>query len=359
MTSRADSLPDTLLYLAYGAASYHQEAVFSIASALARLRETPGEMLDIAVFADDPAPYRDLPVRVLPLDDAMLKSWRGPHGYAFRAKRVALRAVLAERERAVLIDTDTFFRRSPRALFERIQTGTLLCNRIGPCYGDDRGALLYRALAARLQERGLACDDLPLLNSGVIGLNAGDVAVLDQAIALMDELFPFAGGAYTLEEFVLAVARGDKQLRLAECPDLIHHYWSRKRIFRAKILAWLEKHHHAPVSSAALDDTCAVSDALPRPPRLARLRFRLGTALLPPAQRQFGRELLYGCYPYANEFDRACGPVWWEKAVDNLHERHPEATPAPWLASGALCRLLGDDVERIRSHLRVCGLLRS
>ncbi len=359
MTSHTGTLPNTLLYLAYGAASYHQEAVFSIASALARLRETPGEALDIAVFADDPAPYRDLPVRVLPLDEAMLKSWRGPHGYAFRAKHVALRTVLAERERVVLIDTDTFFRCSPRVLFERIQVGALLCNKIGPRYGDVREAPLYRALAARLQARGLAPDDLPLLNSGVIGLNAGDAAVLDQAIVLMDELFPLAGGAYTLEEFVLAVARGDKRLRLAECPDLIHHYWSRKRIFRAKILAWLEKHRHAPVGAAALDDTYAVSDALPRPPRFARLRFRFGTALLPPAQRQFGRELLYGCYPYANEFDRACGPVWWEKAVDNLQERHPEAAPAHWLESGALCRLLGDDAERIRAHLRARGLLRS
>lgn len=349
----------TLLYLVYGAASYHREAVFSIASAHARLVETPGAAVAIRVCTDDVAPYAGLPVEIAPLDAATLQRWRAPHGYHFRAKHVALRETLASSERAVLIDTDTFFHRSPLALFERVRPGTLLCNRIGATYGSRRQHPLYRTLAAHLQARGLAADDMRLLNSGVIGLDRADAAVLDRSLELMDELFPLAEGAYTLEEFVLAVARDERGIALAECPDDIHHYWSRKRIFRAKIDAWLAKHGDAPLSPAALADTAAVTDALPRPPRLTRLRIKLGTALLPAVQKQFARELMYGCYPYPNEFDRACGPVWWEKAVGNLRERDPAAVPADWLAAGALRRLLGDNAERIHSHLRAAGLLQA
>lgn len=349
----------TLLYLVYGADTYHREAVFSIASAFARLRATPDAALDIRVFTDNPAPYTGLPVSVRNLDAATLQRWREPHGYHFRAKHVALKEVLADARRAVLIDTDTFFHQPPQALFDLVRPGSLLCNRSRGRYGEHRNALLYRALAQHLQPRGLGGDDMLLLNSGVIGLDRADAALLDRSVALMDEFLPVAQGAYTLEEFMLAVACHESGLQVAECPTQIHHYWSRKQIFRAKIDAWLAKHRAAPLAPAALADTARISGELPRPPRLTRLRFKLGTALLPAAQRQFGRELLYGCYPYANEFDRACGPVWWEKAVANLRERSPGQASeyARWLDGALLRRLLGGDHGRVRDHLQQRGLL--
>lgn len=350
-------MTDTLLYIVYGADTYHREAVFSIASAHARLRDETAPALCIRVFTDKPAAYAGLPVDIVPLTDEKLRQWRGPHGYHFRAKHVVLHEALAEAGRAILIDTDTFFHQSPLALFRLVGPGTLLCNRIGGRYGAHRDAVLYRTLASHLQARGLAGDDMALLNSGVIGLNHGDAAVLDRSLELMDTFYPQAEGAYTLEEFMLAVARDERGLALAECPTEIHHYWSRKQIFRAKIDAWLRKHREAPLSPAALDDTTAVTDELPRPPRLTRLRIKLSTALLPTAQQQFARELMYGCHPYPNEFDRACGPVWWEKAVTNLRERDPAATPEHWLAGGALHRLLGNAASPIRTHLEAAGLL--
>lgn len=349
----------TLLYLVYGPDTYHREAVFSIASALARLRTTPGAALDIRVLTDDAAPYGQLPVAVHALDPARLAAWRAPHGYHFRAKHAALRATLDEVERAVLIDTDTFFHTSPLALFDRVRPGSLLCNRIGEVFGARRDAPLYRSLAARLQAEGLAADDMPLLNSGVIGLDRADAGVLDRSLALMDRYFPLAGGAYTLEEFVLAVARAELGLQLAECPHDLHHYWSRKQLFRAKIDAWLARHRAAPTAAAALDDTLRVTATLPRPPRLARLRLKLATARLPAGLRQASLELLYGCHPYRNEFDRACGPVWWEKAVQNLRERGRADADSltRWLDEPRLAALLGQHRPLIRKHLQQRGLL--
>lgn len=333
-----------LVYLVFGAETYHQEAVFSIASALARLRETPGQALDIQVFSDNPAPYAKLPVRVRLLDKETRAAWSEPHGYHFRTKHVALRQVLSESECALLIDTDTFFHVSPLRLFERVKPGTLLCNAFGPRYGDNRDIDLYQVLAERLRDRGLADDQMPLLNSGVMGLMREDAGLLDQTIGLMDEFYPELSTCYILEEFSLAVA-AYRTKEVKECTDLIHHYWSRKQLFRAKIRAWLKKHEHDPLTQAALDDTLRVTTKLPRPATWKRLMYKAVTLGAPAQQRQFLREVLYGCSWHSNEFDRACSSVWWEKAQENAEQRQDKRMEARqiehWLNYWPVRQLLG------------------
>ncbi|MBK5479814.1 hypothetical protein C9382_20290 [Pseudomonas aylmerensis] len=343
-----------LVYLVFGAETYHQEAVFSIASALAQLGATEDLPLDIQVFSDNPAPYDGLPVQVHVLDEATRKRWSEPHGYHFRTKHVLLRQVLETAERALLIDTDTFFHDSPMALFERVAPGTLLCNAFHAKYGDNRESVLYEALAPYLSEKGLADDNMWLLNSGVMGLARQDAHLLDQSIALMDELFPMALGAYTLEEFCLSVA-AYRQVNVRQCPDLIHHYWSRKQLFRAKVKAWITKHRASPISTLALADTRKVSAHLPRPPRLQRLMYKLITLALPKRKQQFIREILYGCYEHQNEFDQACGPVWWDKARQNQEERQQRPVDAHqlehWFANPLVRLILGERRTAIYEHL--------
>lgn len=248
-----------LIYLVYGRQTYHQEALFSIASAFAHLRDGAAHGLTVRVYTDDPSPYAGLPVQVREVTAEELVAWCQPHGYHFRAKHVALRDALEEADQALLIDTDTFFHSSPLRLFDRIQPGSLLCNAIGARYGEHRNFPLYRDLSPYLFERGWADDEMHQLNSGVIGLPREEAKILDRSLELMDELYPIANGAYTLEEFVLAVA-AHKRLELVGCTDLIHHYWSRKQLFRAKIQAWLCKHGSSLLSAAALDDTLKVTD---------------------------------------------------------------------------------------------------
>lgn len=323
MPHRHTSNTPQLVYLAFGSQTYHQEAQFSIVSALTKLQKTPDEVLDIHVYSDDPAPYQHLPVTLHALDTATRETWSQPYGYHFRCKHVLLRKVLASTPMAVLIDTDTFFHQSPMELFRRISPGTLLCNAIGRNYGADTQCSLFRSLGPMLSTRGLADQQMPLLNSGVIGLTQGDIPLLDQSIALMDEYYPHANGAYTLEEFCLAVA-AYRQMQVNQCTDVIHHYWSRKQLFRAKVQAWLAKHQHAPLSARALEDVALVNAQIPKPPALHRLGYKALSWTLPTEQRQFLRELMYGCYKYPNEFDRASAPTWWNKALENANSRHPQ-----------------------------------
>lgn len=354
MPASHTAVQPTLVYLAFGSDTYHQEALFSIASAFAAARESGDQVPDILVLTDNPKPYNLVPVRIRLLDKATREAWSQPHGYHFRIKHVALRKILDEHEIALLIDTDTLFNVSPLRLFERIRPGTMLCNVVSRPYGECRDSPLYRNLHEDLKARGLADDDMATLNSGVIGLHRNDAPVLDHSIALMDELYPRSEKAYVLEEFCLAIAaRG--RVQLVDCPDLIHHYWSRKTLFRAKVRAWLRKHGQQPLSDAALADLRHVSIDIPRPPTWRRLVGKLLTARLSPLPRQFVREVLNGCYEHANEFDQACAPVWWDKARENFESRaHSRLTSQQleaWLGRPGIRLLLGKRRQEIYQYL--------
>lgn len=353
-SSIATAQTPQLVYLVFGADTYHQEAVFSIASAIAGMRETPGQALDIQVFTDNPTPYAQLPVRIRPLSKETRAQWSAPHGYHFRTKHVALRSVLEESECALLIDTDTFFHCSPLKLFDRVKPGTVLCNAFGPRYGVYKEVPLYAVLSDRLGQRGLTDDQMPLLNSGVIGLMREDASVLDDSIALMDEFYPEVTTSYTLEEFCLSVA-AYRTKEVNECTDLIHHYWSRKQLFRAKTRAWVVKHAAAPLSPAALDDTRRVTTQLPRPATWKRLMYKAVTVGVSATRRQFLREILYGCTWHTNEFDRACSPVWWEKARENAEQRLKHRLGpvelGNWLNHWGVRQILGSQRGEILKHL--------
>lgn len=303
-----------LAYLAFGADIYQREAVFSIASALAHSALCPNDrQFEIRVFTDNPQLYTRLPVTTCTIDP----TWDGPHRYHFRIKHAVLLNVLSEYEKAVLIDTDTFFRASPDSLFERVTSGHLLCNAIGATLGESPS--FPSQSATHLKQSGLWKTNLRQTNSGVIGLTTLDKGVLEHSIKLMDDLRPLVPELYTLEEFSLALA-AHGQLQLNACTDLIHHYWSRKAQFRAKIQAWHTKHHAEPLSKAAMADVLLVNDRLPRPPQPYRGWQKTLTALIAKERRQLLRELLYGCHTYANEFDCACAEAWWDKALVNVEK---------------------------------------
>lgn len=337
-----------LVYLAFGAETYQREAVFSIASALTHASQGRQPPFAIQVFTDNPAFYAKLPVTTRDIDPA----WRGPHDYHFRIKHVALQTVLQGSEKAVLIDTDTFFRTTPEALFQLIGPGRLLCNAISPPLAQAQA--LPDTLAPHLCQRELVDPTFRQTNSGVIGLDQADNALLERSIRLMDELYPLAPQLYTLEELCLALA-AHRRMQLFGCTDVIHHYWSRKAQFRAKINAWYNKHQHDPLSPQAMEDVLLVNDRLPRPPQPYRGWQKLLTLLAPRERRQFFREALYGCHDYGNEFDHACSSIWWDKALDNLMERQERPLNASeirsWLGSPMLKQLAGRHYPAMHSHL--------
>ena len=85
-----------------------------------------------------------------------------------------------------------------------------------------------------------------------------------------------------------------------------------------------------------------------------RLGYKALSLTLPRHQRQFARELLYGCYPYANEFDRACTFAWWDKALENLQQRQGRLNSEQLhqlLHHPGLRLSLGCKYQDVRDHL--------
>lgn len=340
-----------LVYLAFGSEIYQAEAFFSISSALAMQSALMGSEINIKVFTDCPEFYNGLPVALY----AIPSDWYGPHDYHFRLKHCVLRHVLNGSAKAVLIDTDTFFKRPPEELFLRVSRGALLCNAIGSLVSDLGDLNIVR----EVRNRGYVGSHTRTTNSGVIGLVNDDVGVLDCSISLMDELRPEFSDFYTLEEFSLALSAGINNLDLKECTDVIHHYWSRKEHFRAKILAWIAKHKAAPCSDAARADLLLVNDRLPKPDQPLRAIQKVATLFVNKKNRQFFRELIYGCSYYSNEFDRAASSVWWGKALDNLEKRLGRKITAAdieeWRASNVLRVLSGGKYDEMFNYV-VCRL---
>lgn len=305
------SIPQ-LVYVAFGPEIYQKEAVFSISSAICmRDRLTPGFNFGIQIFTDRPSYFDSLPVQVLPIDS----KWRGPSDYKFRVKHAVVREILNRYEQAAFIDSDTFFKKSPANLFERIKPGQVLCNFFGDKLKHLPAQDIFQAASVLTNVN----KESKQTNSGVIGVSREDIDVLDKSLSLMDELYPRFPDFYTLEELCLALAASQKNLM--ECSDVLHHYWSRKGIYRAKVQAWLSKHGNSPLNTSAMEDVARINDRLPKPLQPLRAIQKLTTLGLPKAHRQFCRELLYGCHSYENEYDRACAEAWFAKAEENLAER--------------------------------------
>lgn len=335
-----------LIYLAFGAATYQREAVFSIVSALTqanRCKHT--EPFDIRVLNDAPSFFDKLPVQTSAIDP----SWAGPYSYPFRIKHMALKDALQNRIKATIIDTDTFFRELPVALFKRLAPGKLLRNARGRPVS--KVPLLPRTMLARLEQAEPSLSTSRPTDSGVIGLMHSNRAVLERSITWMDELRPLPPELHTLEEPCLALAAHDR-MELNARTDMIHHYWRRKAQLRAKVGAWLTKHNAASLSKEAMQDIPIISDRLPRPTQSCRSWQKLVTRRVPGERRQFIRELLQGCHTYPNEFDRGCtrGRTLI-KALERLGRSLSLNALQAWLNNPRLKMLAGNRYPALHSHI--------
>ncbi|MCJ8170407.1 hypothetical protein [Atopomonas sediminilitoris] len=343
----APQCSQALVYFTYGTDCFHIEARFSILTALFRSPErTP--TFSIFVYTDSPQYFSDLPVDITCIDAAQLNAWQGPHGYIHRSKHEIMLRALDRTETAIFIDSDTYFTQDPALLFLRTGHNTVLVNVIAEGARSSSNDIV-KALAKPIAKLGLDTRHLKQTNSGVMGIHQQNTEILHQSLALMDELYLQSGSHYTMEEFALALATQKNNMQLTQCADLLHHYWSRKTIFRAKVSAFLNN-YPAPLSDdRAQTSFTLVTPTLPKPPTYYRLTSKMLAFSLPKAYRQFFIEIRYGLYPYANEFDRACLYAWLDKALNNAEENQLGFDVKPALRS-VLRRLPARDCQSVREH---------
>lgn len=270
-TSNRDKL---LVYLCYGEdEAYWLELRISLLSALRFLGRDDDISILIATDRPERAATLGVDVTLEHLTPAMLKDWRGNHGYGHRIKNAVV-PWLMDRHKVPLcmVDTDTYFVRTPRALFERVGPGRTAMHKT-----EDRES-------TRRIQSALNCDavtdpdgatwsfadaGMRVWNSGVIGIDPTDRRLLDAVIWLSDEVYERTK-LFNVEQ----VAFGrvfEETTQLSRTDDVCAHYWGMARPFvRERARRFFAAFGHRPVAEQAAA-TAAISTALPRHPLSRRL----------------------------------------------------------------------------------------
>lgn len=218
----------TILYLSLGNGAHIDEIAYSVYSAMRFLHKSRRDCR-LVVYTDLPNRFSFLPLEVRHVDAYRRTEWCEPLGYLLRAKACVLRdAIRTIGGKCVLIDSDTYFIRSPDELFNLIRPGqSVMHELLGPFASWGRGQVAALLEAEHpTTHRGEVWDLSPYTwdyNSGIVGLDEADAACLEDVLPLCD-LFYARTGQWGSEEFAhsACLARGT---RVAEAFRIVGHYY--------------------------------------------------------------------------------------------------------------------------------------
>jgi len=224
----------TFVYIDYGAApEIAWELRFSLATLL---HEYPERRPDVVVYTDKPGAYADLRARPFGKD---FGRWSRDGLYAHRIKPCVLRDALASLdEHCVLVDTDTFFRPGFAAALARTR-GVAMDHfeRRDPCPA-------LAGVVAALPHSGRYSYDprtARMYNSGLISARRGDIAALDDALAMIDAWLDAGVRQFNIEQIAVSESFRLRSEAIAEMKPYFEHYYrrSQKLYMRPRIAAWL------------------------------------------------------------------------------------------------------------------------
>ena len=239
----------SLVLLSYGGRDDQvAETKYAILSAYRWAR--PSDGIEIVLYTDNPSRFDDMPVRLRPIAAEELEGWTGPEGYQYRRKLEVLRDALIQTGRPVVfVDSDTWFRRSPARLFDRIGRGRSIMHvregnlrgRPFPQYCHDFVDCVESRTWKTSSGSPLDITSDVVWNSGVIGLDPLDNVLVDDALALIDQVYCKCE-LWFLEQFAIAFfLMRSTDVRAAS--DIVFHYWPRdlKEAFHPTLLEELDR----------------------------------------------------------------------------------------------------------------------
>jgi hypothetical protein len=250
-----------LLYVAYGRDDVRTQARYAAMTALAHAGALP---LAIHVVTDGPEAFASLEGRVelLPASPAQVAGWLGPERFNLRVKPAVVREFVRRypSDPVLLADADTFFVDDVARAFDRIRPGAaVLWEREYPVATSDT-ALMYRfrRKLGRARFRGGRIDlGVDMWNSGAVGLDPAQFALVDDWLAFVDEVYPRTR-RWILEQFAISWVLQRAGVAISPCEDVLVHYWFDKPGHSAAVSAALER-----ARGALLDDALAAIRAHP------------------------------------------------------------------------------------------------
>lgn len=246
-------MPNRLLYLAHTSDAVREQALYSILSALAHRGDAP---LAIHVYTDVPQAFARVDGRVearLLAPDEVL-GWKGPAGYNLRTKPVAMGELAARHpgDKLLFVDADTVFTGPVDALFQRIAPGAAVMHEREYDVATSDLAVVHR-FRRHMRRATFRGAPVPLRahmwNSGTVGLDPADFAVLGDWLAFVDELFPRTR-RWLAEQYGIASLLQQRGSAISEAADVVVHYWFDKPSYVEALRAALEATRGRPLDDA-------------------------------------------------------------------------------------------------------------
>jgi hypothetical protein len=248
-----------LLYLVHGAASYYQEAAYSLLS----LWRQPGcDAIEIVVVTDDPAPLQALighppQMRYLVYSAEQRRAWQGSHDYIHRMKPCAFGWAIDTLDNSgdpvwAFVDSDTAFTAAPGRWLGAVAQGRVVLHaQEGTIHGNRTHSRSQRRLddacrkqAITVRGRAKRIDgDTAMWNSGVIGLRASQRDILSDTVELIDTLFPICP-IHTVEQVALSIVLQDRRQPVLTCESDVLHYHTFKE-FRGDLARFFDHYRGA------------------------------------------------------------------------------------------------------------------
>jgi len=221
----------TIIFLSYGEGPHVAETVFSALSAWRR--NHADRDVSLLIYTDRPDDFAGVPVELRAIGDDDLQEWQPAGAYPRRCKTAVVRdAVRTLNHPVALVDSDTWFRRSPHQILDRVVPGRVALHL-------DEGPLATTNCPVKLEfladvrnrtfrdSRGvpIAVGRRPgMWNSGVTGIHPADASLLDDALVFLDQLWHAYPAGFFLEQFALSTVVGHAA-RPQSTADVVYHYW--------------------------------------------------------------------------------------------------------------------------------------
>lgn len=208
-------------------------------------------MLLVSLVAFAPAPYElvvatDRPeyyvwfgtrVDIQFLDRTLLDAWRGPNPFSMRQKLMLLRTAWPDSGAIALLDADVLASADLTPFVEGLDGGALFMHKREYLPEETRRSghrTLWKALRRTPLDGYTPSAGDAMWNSGVIAAPAADRALVDEAIALYEEMGRRGFRHFVAEQLAEGLVFG-RTGRLREADAWFMHYWGNRPAYDAEI----------------------------------------------------------------------------------------------------------------------------
>lgn len=242
-----------IAYLATSRPDIWDQALYAAWSALAWRGDAD---VQVHLFTDRPEAFAPLDghVQVDPLPPERARAWVAPWGLVFRMKPKALEDLFTRfpGEKAMLLDSDTFFTGPVEKALDRIGAGRAVMHlrEYEPLTRDSLEMRNFCRRMRRARFRGAPITLEPWMwNAGAVGLDPTDAPVLQDWMDFIDETYP-TNPKGSVEQYGISWLLQQRGGELSPVEDVVCHYYADKERYLTAIRAELAVLRTLPFEAA-------------------------------------------------------------------------------------------------------------